>query len=249
MSIFSSSGSQEIKIVIYTALSGACIPLGGVLATFDQLFPSWLKRELRHFVIALGGGIIVGALSFVLIPVGLESLENSYEAISVFFLGGVCFLLLEWWLGLHRRVYPQLMGMLLDYVPESLALGGLFATGSKLAPLLAMLIGMQNVPEGFNAYRELRSLRIHSATKTLGFMCMLVVIGPAAGFLGYYFLSQYVRILGMIMLFFSGGILYLIFQDIAPQSKLNNHWAPPFGAVVGFSFSMFSKLLVESMAY
>jgi ZIP family zinc transporter len=46
------------------------------------------------------------------------------------------------------------------------------------------------------------------------------------------------------MLVASGGILYLIFQDIAPQSRLEKHWAPPLGAVIGFCLALFSDMLV-----
>jgi len=38
-----------------------------------------------------------------------------------------------------------------------------------------------------------------------------------------------------------GGILYLVFQDIAPQSKMRRHWAPPLGAVLGFAVGMVGK--------
>ena len=49
---------------------------------------------------------------------------------------------------------------------------------------------------------------------------------------------------GAIMLFASGGILYLLFQDIAPQSRLERHWAPTLGAVIGFCFAMLAEMLV-----
>lgn len=74
-------------------------------------------------------------------------------------------------------------------------------------------------------------------------MWSLVAIGPVAGLLGYFLLSDYPAGLGAIMLFAAGGILYLIFQDIAPQSRLNHHWAQPLGAVVGFSVALFSAML------
>ncbi|HAO25971.1 MAG TPA: divalent cation transporter, partial [Methylophaga sp.] len=60
-----------------------------------------------------------------------------------------------------------------------------------------------------------------------------------------FFLSEHPAILGAIMLFASGGILYLVFQDIAPQSKLARHWAPPLGAVFGFCLALFSHLLLS----
>lgn len=36
------------------------------------------------------------------------------------------------------------------------------------------------------------------------------------------------------MLAAAGGILYITFQDIAPQARLARHWGPPLGAVLGF---------------
>ncbi len=47
-------------------------------------------------------------------------------------------------------------------------------------------------------------------------MAALVIIGPVAGLTGFFFLSDLPTILGAIMLFASGGIVYLIFQDVAP---------------------------------
>ena len=44
--------------------------------------------------------------------------------------------------------------------------------------------------------------------------------------------------------FASGGILYLVFQDIAPQSKMNRHWLPALGAVLGFTIGMVGKQLL-----
>jgi len=46
------------------------------------------------------------------------------------------------------------------------------------------------------------------------------------------------------MLFAAGGILYLIFQDIAPQSQMKHHWGPALGAVAGFCLGMLGRLLV-----
>jgi len=46
------------------------------------------------------------------------------------------------------------------------------------------------------------------------------------------------------MLFCAGGILYLTFQDIAPQAKLERAWAPPLGAVVGFLIGLTGYMLI-----
>ena len=104
-------------------------------------------------------------------------------------------------------------------------------------------MGLPNLPEGFNAYRELVNLN-HNSSKTLHIMCLLVAIGPVAGLGGLLFLSEEPFILGAIMLFSSGGILYLIFQDIAPQARLKNLWAPSLGAVSVFCLALFSQMMM-----
>lgn len=233
-----------LEIILLTGIAGACIPLGGALGTVEPILPRWLKNEFRHFMIALGGGILLGSIAQVLVPEGVESLNHSMWSIPIFFAGGFFFFRVERQLGLKRRESPQLIGMMLDYVPEAIALGGLVALESSTAMLLAILIGLQNLPEGFNAYRELIPHNGNNPKRTLLTMMTLVPLGPIAGLLGYYFLSGTPQILGGIMLFASGGILYLIFQDIAPQSQLKRHWAPPLGAVVGFSIALFSDMLV-----
>lgn len=231
-------------MLIYTICSGACILLGGMLASIERIRPLWLEREIRYGVIAFGGGVLMSAVALVLIPEGKKYLPSPALATSIFLSGGVIFFSIERFLGLRKREAPQFIAMLLDYLPESIALGGLFALSSSAAPLLAVLIGLQNLPEGFNAYRELTSKKdgLNSA-QVLILMLMLIPIGPLAGYLGWTYGEEYSEILGGLMLFAGGGIMYLLFQDIAPQSHQHKHWAPALGAVLGFGAGMFGQFM------
>ena len=238
--------TEVYMIMFFTIGAGSCIPIGGMIARFERIQPLWLEEELRHFIIALGGGILLGAVAIVLVPEGINNMDNSILAVPIFLIGGFVFFFIERFLGLRRRKTPQIMGMLLDFIPESIALGGLLITNPTIAPLLALLIGLQNLPEGFNGYRELVALNKDHPKKALQQMWIMADFGPIAGIAGYFILSDHEAILGAIMLFASGGILYLIFQDIAPQSHLKKHWAPPLGAVTGFSITIFSEMLLNS---
>jgi len=235
---------EVTKIILYTLCAGACIPFGGMIANVEKIRPAWLESEFRHSVIAFGGGILIAAVALILVPEGTQYVDHSLLSVIILLCGGLCFFILERFLGVHRREKPQFTAMLLDYVPESLALGGAFAIGAKSAPLLALFIGLQNIPEGFNAYRELRSTHHSSRRNILVFMFLLVPIGPIIAILGWVYISHNVLLLGATMLFASGGILYLIFQDIAPQSHMKRHWAPPLGAVLGFSAGMLGNNVV-----
>ena len=236
--------AQTFSIVLFTLAAGACIPLGGLIAARTHLRPRWLENEFRHAVIAFGGGIMLAAVALVLVPEGVAYTDHPLLSTLVLIAGGASFFALERLLGARKREKPQFLAMLLDFVPESLALGGIFAVGASTAPLLALFIGLQNLPEGFNAFRELRAAKDTSDNGILLLMTAMIPIGPLFGLLGFYYFSHNSTLLGGIMLFAAGGILYLLFQDIAPQSRMQKHWAPPLGAVLGFSAGMLGNNLI-----
>ena len=143
------------------------------------------------------------------------------------------------------RPASNLVAALLDFVPEAIALGALLATDARLGMLLALFIGLQNLPEGFNAHRELVAGAHATKKRSLRLLCASALLGPVCGVLGFWVLSDAPTTTALIMLFASGGILYLVFQDIAPQARLENHWGPPLGAVFGFALGLLGTMLVQ----
>lgn len=237
--------SPFVSMLLFTTGSGACILAGALLARIERIRPGWLEQELRHSIIAFGGGILIAAIAFVLVPEGIRYVDSAAWRVVFFLAGGVVFMMIERNLSARRRQMPQTFAMLLDYIPESLAMGGMFALGSPSAPLLAVFIGMQNLPEGFNAYRELLAVAGHRVRHTLLIMIVMILPGPVAGAIGWSLAGNFPELVGASMLFAGGGILYLLFQDIAPQSRLERHWAPTLGAVLGFCFAMLAEMLVS----
>lgn len=229
-------------MLLCTLGAGACIPLGGWLASVERIRPKWLEQEFRHFVMAFGGGVLLAAVTLVLLPQGIAAVHSPWAVVAWVMAGGVGFFGLERWLGTHQQAAPQMLAMLLDFVPESLALGGMFFSGAPAAPLLAVLIGLQNLPEGFNAYREMVA-KGRARGVVLRRMVLLAGMGPVLAWVGWAALASEPTVLGSLMLFSSGGLLYLVFQDIAPQAALRHHWFPSLGAVGGFGLALLGQLL------
>jgi ZIP family zinc transporter len=86
------------------------------------------------------------------------------------------------------------------------------------------------LPEGFNAYREMIGSPKISRRSIFFVFIIAALVGPLAAFAGLVFLAEHKALLGGITLFASGSILYLVFQDVAPQAKLERHWGPALGA-------------------
>jgi ZIP family zinc transporter len=139
----------------------------------------------------------------------------------------------------------QLVAMLSDFIPEALALGATFAVSQSAGLLLALIITLQNLPEGFNACIELTKSTHYRASQIVGAFALMALLGPISGLTGYFVLSNHPQIVSAIMLFSAGGILYIIFEDIAPQSRLEKQWAPAMGAVAGFLLGILGEVAVS----
>ncbi len=235
--------NELTKILIATTLAGAAIPLGAFLACKEAIHPRWLETELRHGIIAMGGGILIGAVALVLVPESLDSLPI-WAILLCFLAGGVAFGVLGAFLSRRDTPASNLVAMLADFIPEAIAMGAAFAAGGSAGMALALFMFLQNLPEGFNAFREMKDAGGLRTSRILLTFMALVPVGPIAGICGYYLLGDSPMVIDGLLLFGAGGILYVVFQDIAPQAKLKKHWLPTLGAVAGFALGLLGDLLI-----
>ena len=235
-------GSQGMMVLL-TAITAAAMPAGGWLAMIGSLHPGWLDQEHRHTILAFGAGVLLAAVALVLVPEGAATL--AWWPITLWFVsGGLAFMGLDILLEKRKTPGAQMAAMLADFLPESIAMGAAFAKGNAAGFSLALLIALQNIPEGFNAFREMAGRSRVKGRRVLIVMACMVPLGPLAGWLGMEFLAPHAALIGGIMVFAAGGILYAIFQDIAPQVRLARHWAPPMGAVAGFLVGWLGNLWI-----
>jgi ZIP family zinc transporter len=234
--------SDTLKIILYSSAAGLPIIIGGLISNTFQSKKIKIKEEVNHWVIAFGGGALLSAISFALIPKAITELPF-IELVIIFLSGTVLFMFVDILIGRTGGSFALAMSMMMDFIPEALALGASFAYNNNFGLLLAIFIGLQNLPEGFNSYIELRKKL--NLKLTLLLMLGLSFIGIFASLSGKYLLSNNPKIISSILLFAAGGILYLVFQDIAPLSKGKNDWIPATGASIGFLIGMIAEKLLQ----
>jgi len=233
------------EVLIMAALAGAAIPFGAWLAGFERLLPGPLRDEARHWIIAFGAGALLSAVALVLVPEGIDRLHSG-GALAAFVAGGLAALTAERLLARFGGSWSQLVAMLLDFIPEAIALGALAGADRGQAAFLAAVIAGQNIPEAFNAERELADIpRAPARLGRLALFVALVPLGPAAAYAGMAWFSEADTLLGALMLFAAGGILYLMFQDIAPKVPQSYHWGPPLGTILGFALGLLGHILTS----
>ncbi len=232
------------SIILFSGFAGITVFLGGLLANYfnHHIKESPVKYEITHSLMSFGAGIILSAVALVLIPAGMEEL-NLFPMILSFALGAILFMLLDQYLAKKGGKIATLLAMLMDFIPESIALGAVFSVDKNMAILLSLFIGLQNLPEAFNSYRDL-VLSGFPAKKTLMIFFGLSFFGIVAALTGHFLLTNSTNLTAHLMTFASGGILYLLVQDIIPESKLDKNYLTPLGASLGFLVGIIGEKLI-----
>ena len=238
--------SDIAQVILFSFASGVTVVLGGFLARLKLVPDSPLGREISHGVIAFGGGVLVAAVAFVLAPKGIEQLSLPL-LIPVFLLGVFSFLFLDRYIARRGGRAAQLAAMMMDFIPEAIALGAVFSTDRSTGLLLALFIGLQNLPEAYYSFGELKRSGF-SPNRALLLLVPFSLVGILAALAGYSWLSGQPELVACLMVFAAGAILYLVFQDIAPMAKLRNHWTPATGAALGFLLGMIGEKILSGVA-
>jgi ZIP family zinc transporter len=232
------------KLLLYSGFSGITVFIGGILANLfnHHVKESPVKYEIIHFLMSFGAGIILSAIALVLIPSGMKDL-GLWGVIISFLTGTLVFLCIDRYLSKKGGQTATLLAMLMDFVPEAIALGAVFAIDSSTATLLAIFIGLQNLPESFNAYRDMVQSGF-TPVKSLIIFFFLSFCGIAGALIGHFVLSDFPNLTAHLMTFASGGILYLLIQDIIPKSKLDHNYITSLGASLGFLIGIIGEKLI-----
>jgi ZIP family zinc transporter len=232
------------SIILFSGFAGITVFIGGLLANYfnHHIKESPVKYEITHSLMSFGAGIILSAVALVLIPAGMEEL-NLFPMILSFISGAIIFMVLDQYLAKKGGRTATLLAMLMDFIPESIALGAVFSVDKNMAILLSIFIGLQNLPEAFNSYRDL-VLSGWPTKKTLLIFFGLSFFGILAALTGHFLLTNSTNLTAHLMTFASGGILYLLVQDIIPESKLDKNYLTPLGATLGFLVGVIGEKLI-----
>jgi ZIP family zinc transporter len=127
---------QIATIILYSFASGATIIVGGLLARFDVFHKGELHREVSHGVVAFGGGVLVRQW----LSCWLRGWNPCHCCDGHRFQSRFLFFTVPG--QVHSAAggkAAQLMAMMMDFIPEAIALGAVFAYDNKTGLLLAFL--------------------------------------------------------------------------------------------------------------
>lgn len=118
----------------------------------------------------------------------------------------------------HERATMLLAALTIHNVPEGLAVGVAFAAGgSDLGAPLALAIGLQNVPEGFAAAAPLVAAGARRRV-AVGIAAATGAVEPPAALLAFGGFELASALLASGLAFAGGAMLYVIVDELVPES-------------------------------
>ena len=250
-------GLFKMKLVLLTALGvGGATILGSIIGF---LFKN-ITHKFSDLVLSFAAGVMLAAAILGLV---LPSVEygNLVITIAGIFAGAIC-------LNLMDRLVPHMHNLVgadteahhgnanLDKVllfvsaiaihnlPEGIAAGVSFGSGNDAeAMMIAGGIALQNIPEGMVIIGPMLAAGI-SPKKTLACGIATGLVEVIGTLLGYYAVTLATAILPFALAFAGGTMLYVISDEMIPETHHDNESGATYALLVGFCLMLVSDVLL-----
>lgn len=236
--------------------------LATVLGALPILLPINLTQRVQGMMLGFGGGVMLAATSFSLVIPGTEAAisqgASKFTAAGIIVIGillGGLFLQLAHQLLPHehffkgkesdrgsnlKRIWLFITAITIHNFPEGLAVGVNFGNNNISDGIpIALGIGLQNIPEGLVVALSLVTAK-YSAGYALWVSLLTGLVEPIGGIIGVSIVSIANFILPWAMAFAAGAMLFVISDEIIPESHRQGlEKEGTIGVMIGFVVMMF----------
>lgn len=227
--------SPVIQTIIATTFTFLITALGSALV-FVFRKPN---KNLMDAMLGFAAGVMISASFWSLLNPAIEMSNNlkfiPWITVTIGFLFGGIFLFVgdKIYDNLvknhkNKRSFMLILSITLHNIPEGMAIGvafgsilyGLDGASVLTASLLALGIGIQNFPEGTAISLPLKRDG-YSNKKAFLYGSLSGIVEPIAGVIGCIMVQKVKYILPFILAFAAGAMIYVVVQELIPESQNN----------------------------
>lgn len=242
-------------IVLGCILPGVMTGVGAI----PIFFAKSVSQKILDIMLASAAGIMLAATCFSLVIPSLEAGGGSFSGLLVtasgIFAGALMLDLIDKYsphehLLDHRveggaqnkdlaRIWLFVIAIAIHNFPEGLATGvGFGAESAANGISIAIGISLQNMPEGLAVALALLA-QGYSRKKSFYVAALTGLVEPIGAFLGLFLVSAFKPILGFILALAGGAMLFVISDEIIPETHSNGYEREStYGIVIGFIIMM-----------
>ncbi len=240
--------------LIASLIAGLCTGLGAL--------PVFFTKEVSHkkldTMLGFAAGVMLAATCFSLIVPAIEyaggGINGAMVAVIGVMLGGIFLDLMDQYSPHNyllklpdtkesiqlKKVWLFVIAITLHNFPEGLAVGVGFGNGDIGNGLvIAIAIGLQNIPEGLAVALALIREK-YTVGKAFLIALLTGLVEPIGGLMGIGLVHWMEPILPYALAFAGGAMLYVICDEIIPETQKNGYERlATYGLMIGFVVMMF----------
>lgn len=229
------------------------------------LMKNKLNKKVEKILLGFASGVMIAASIWSLIIPSIEMAEQqgkiAWIPAAIGFLFGIVFLLVLDGLIPHmhlesdkpegiqaklKKTTMMVLAVTLHNIPEGMAVGVTFAgailgnTGITMAGALALAIGIaiQNFPEGAIISMPLKSEGV-SKPKAFLYGALSGIVEPIGAIITILLTNAVVPILPYLLSFAAGAMIYVVVEELIPESQAGEHSnIGTIGVAIGFVIMM-----------
>ena len=221
------------------------------LGAVPVLFTKHASERLLDTMLGFAAGVMLAATSFSLLIPAIE-IGGVWVTVAGLAIGAIFLALMDRLVPhMHfisgregpashlSRVWLLILAITIHNFPEGLSVGIGFGTGNiGSATALAIAIGLQNMPEGLAVALPL-AREGYSRGRSLWYATLTGLVEPVGGLIGVSVVTIARPILPYGLAFAAGAMLYVVFDEMIPESHRKGHEREAtFGGIVGVGLMM-----------
>lgn len=246
------------KIVVIGFFASILAGLATGAGALPALFFKNISNNLFNSMLGAAAGVMLAATAFSLLVPGIEFGNAIWPGkgiyvVSLGMLVGAAFLhyadkqlphihfdsISDTQLNSLKKVWLFVIAITIHNFPEGMSVGVSFGSGEmKNGVVLAIAIALQNIPEGLAVALPLVGLG-YNKWRAVGIATLTGLVEPVGGLLGITMVTAFQPILPIAMGFAAGAMLFVISEEIIPETHSNGRSRyATFALMVGFIIMM-----------
>jgi ZIP family zinc transporter len=246
------------KIVVIGFFASILAGLATGVGALPALFFKDISNNMFNSMLGAAAGVMLAATAFSLLVPGIEFGNAIWPGKGIYvvsfgMLVGAAFLhyadkqlphihfdsISDTQLSSLKKVWLFVIAITIHNFPEGMSVGVSFGSGElKNGVVLTIAIALQNIPEGLAVALPLVGLG-YNKWRAVGIATLSGLVEPVGGLLGITMVTAFQPILPLAMGFAAGAMLFVISEEIIPETHSNGRSRyATFALMLGFIIMM-----------
>jgi ZIP family zinc transporter len=246
------------KTVVIGFIASILAGLATGVGALPALFLRHISQNLFNSMLGGAAGVMLAATAFSLLVPGLNYGNAMWPGLGIYIVSagmiiGAIFLhfadkqlphvsfdsAVEMELDSLKKIWLFIIAITIHNFPEGMSVGVSFGTGDlKNGTVLAIAIALQNIPEGLAVALPLVGLG-YNKWRAVGIATLTGLVEPVGGLLGITMVTVFETVLPVAMGFAAGAMLFVISEEIIPETHSNGRSRyATFALMFGFIIMM-----------